>query len=272
MGGSRATAWRGPAAPLCTIQVRSLALRRSWRGLACASSPRRACWRGSAAATRTAARVGLYPIVRRITAQPLYTRFPIIFSRCFSKLTIGYNPRRGRARRRPRAGPAGGRVAAGLAAVSRCRERPARAAGHRPPARGLGPARGPGAPDRTSPNVMGRASLGREIGIFCESRYGVLLLHDILGLYFSGLALCRPQARARVPRLAERDGELFRVRRGQCVPRRPLCPSLTVAVRAGARDHYPEQLWDAAVCCFTIRVQCITFNTSKRRCAHTSIV
>jgi hypothetical protein len=26
------------------------------------------------------------------TAEPLYTRFPIIFSRCFSKVTVGYNP------------------------------------------------------------------------------------------------------------------------------------------------------------------------------------
>ena len=29
----------------------------------------------------------------RSTAQPLYTRFPIIFSSCFSKVTIGYHPR-----------------------------------------------------------------------------------------------------------------------------------------------------------------------------------
>ena len=27
------------------------------------------------------------------TAQPLHTRFPIIFSTCFSKVTIGYHPR-----------------------------------------------------------------------------------------------------------------------------------------------------------------------------------
>jgi hypothetical protein len=27
------------------------------------------------------------------TAQPLYTMFPIIFGSCFSKVTIGYNPR-----------------------------------------------------------------------------------------------------------------------------------------------------------------------------------
>jgi hypothetical protein len=26
------------------------------------------------------------------TAQPLYTRFPIVFSRCFPKVTIGYHP------------------------------------------------------------------------------------------------------------------------------------------------------------------------------------
>jgi hypothetical protein len=26
------------------------------------------------------------------TAQPLYTRFPIIFSTCFSKVTVGYHP------------------------------------------------------------------------------------------------------------------------------------------------------------------------------------
>jgi hypothetical protein len=37
-------------------------------------------------------RVGFYPIVTFSTAQPLYTRFPIIFSTCFSKVTIGYYP------------------------------------------------------------------------------------------------------------------------------------------------------------------------------------
>ena len=31
----------------------------------------------------------------RSTAQPLYTRFPIIFSSCFSKVTIGFIPRSG---------------------------------------------------------------------------------------------------------------------------------------------------------------------------------
>ena len=32
---------------------------------------------------------GLHPTVACITAQPLYTRFPIIFGGCFPKVTIG---------------------------------------------------------------------------------------------------------------------------------------------------------------------------------------
>jgi hypothetical protein len=52
----------------------------------------------------------------RSTDQPLYTRLPIIFSRCFSKVTIGFIPRdgapcrcRGRRRRRRGAGRGRGR-------------------------------------------------------------------------------------------------------------------------------------------------------------------
>jgi hypothetical protein len=36
----------------------------------------------------------------RSTAQPLYTRFPVTFGSCFSKVTTGYNPSRTRAARR----------------------------------------------------------------------------------------------------------------------------------------------------------------------------
>ena len=54
-----------------------------------------------------------------------------------------------------------------------------------------------GARDRASgasPNVMGLASLGLDIGIFCDFLYSVLLLSVILGLLdFLGLALSRPQ-------------------------------------------------------------------------------
>jgi hypothetical protein len=42
---------------------------------------------------------------------------------------------------------------------------------------------------------MGLACLGLEIGTFCDSLYSVLLLSVILGLYFFGLALSRPQVR-----------------------------------------------------------------------------
>ena len=35
------------------------------------------------------------------TAQPLYARFPIIFGSCFSKVTLGYYPRKGRATTAP---------------------------------------------------------------------------------------------------------------------------------------------------------------------------
>jgi hypothetical protein len=44
-----------------------------------------------------------------------------------------------------------------------------------------------GAPDRASPNFMGLASLGLEIGIFCDFLYSVLLL-NALGLDVLGLA------------------------------------------------------------------------------------
>ena len=50
-----------------------------------------------------------------------------------------------------------------------------------------------GAQDRASPNFMGLASLGLEIGIICDFPCSVLLLNAILGLYFLGLALSRPQ-------------------------------------------------------------------------------
>jgi hypothetical protein len=42
--------------------------------------------------------LGLYPIVTTSTAQPLYSRFPIIFSSCFSEVIIEYIPRCRRAR------------------------------------------------------------------------------------------------------------------------------------------------------------------------------
>ena len=40
---------------------------------------------------------------------------------------------------------------------------------------------------------MGLASLGLEIGILCDFLYSVILFTAILGLYFLGLALSRPQ-------------------------------------------------------------------------------
>jgi hypothetical protein len=48
------------------------------------------------------------------------------------------------------------------------------------------------AQDSASPNFMGLASLGLEIGIFCGFLYSVLLWNAILGLYFLGRALSRP--------------------------------------------------------------------------------
>jgi hypothetical protein len=39
-----------------------------------------------------ACRSGYIRLSLRSTAQPLYTRFPIIFGRCFSKVTLGYYP------------------------------------------------------------------------------------------------------------------------------------------------------------------------------------
>ena len=51
-----------------------------------------------------------------------------------------------------------------------------------------------GAPDkRASPDFMGLASFGLEIGVFCDFLYSVLLLNAILGLDCLGLALSRPQ-------------------------------------------------------------------------------
>ena len=58
---------------------------------------------------------------------------------------------------------------------------------------------GSGAQDRASPNVMGLASLGLEIGIFCDSLYSVLPLNVILGLDFFGRALSRPQVGSWTP-------------------------------------------------------------------------
>jgi Cu-Zn family superoxide dismutase len=55
-----------------------------------------------------------------------------------------------------------------------------------------------GAHDMASPNFMGLASLGLEIGIFCDFLCSVLLLNAILGLDFSGLALSRPQVLRRI--------------------------------------------------------------------------
>ena len=63
-----------------------------------------------------------------------------------------------------------------------------------------------GAPDRASPHFMGRASLGLDVGIFCDFLYSVLLLSAILGLDFLGLALSRPQVRRAVAAGAPRRG------------------------------------------------------------------
>ena len=56
-----------------------------------------------------------------------------------------------------------------------------------------------GARDRASPNFMGPASLGLEIGIFCNFLYSDLLLKAISGLDFLRLALSRPQVRGPQP-------------------------------------------------------------------------
>ena len=50
-----------------------------------------------------------------------------------------------------------------------------------------------GAQDRASPNFMGLASFGLDIGTFCDFLHRVLLLDAILGLDFLGLALSRLQ-------------------------------------------------------------------------------
>jgi hypothetical protein len=52
---------------------------------------------------------------------------------------------------------------------------------------------GSGAHDRASLNLMGLASLGLDIGIFCDFLCSVLLLNAILGLDFLALALSRTQ-------------------------------------------------------------------------------
>ena len=51
--------------------------------------------------------------------------------------------------------------------------------------------------DRASFNVMGLASLGLDIGMFCDLLYSILLLSVIFGLDFLGLALSRPQVPGR---------------------------------------------------------------------------
>jgi hypothetical protein len=56
-----------------------------------------------------------------------------------------------------------------------------------------------GAQDRASPNFMGPASFGLEVGIFCDLLYSVLPLSVISGLDFLGHALSRPQARRASP-------------------------------------------------------------------------
>ena len=47
---------------------------------------------------------------------------------------------------------------------------------------------------------MGLASLGLEVGNFCDFLYSVLLLGVILGLDVLGLALSRPQVQIRLAR------------------------------------------------------------------------
>jgi hypothetical protein len=59
-------------------------------------------------ATRLAVHLGLYPIVTFQCSTTTFTRFPIIFGSCFSKVTIGYKPRRtSAAPRRRRTTPLG---------------------------------------------------------------------------------------------------------------------------------------------------------------------
>jgi hypothetical protein len=68
-----------------------------------------AAWRfdmRATAATADGRQVGLIRLSLFSTAQPLYARFPIIFSTCFSKVTIGYHPT-ARASGRPTRGPLG---------------------------------------------------------------------------------------------------------------------------------------------------------------------
>jgi hypothetical protein len=48
-----------------------------------------------------------------------------------------------------------------------------------------------GARDRGSPNVMGLASLGLDIDIFCDFLYSVLLVNAIFALDFLGRALSK---------------------------------------------------------------------------------
>jgi hypothetical protein len=57
-----------------------------------------------------------------------------------------------------------------------------------------------GALDRatSSPNFMGLTSLGLDVGTFCDFLYSVLPFNAVLGLYFLGLALSRPQVEDQV--------------------------------------------------------------------------
>jgi hypothetical protein len=57
------------------------------------------------------------------TAQPLYTRFPIKFSSCFSKVTIGYHPSRRPRGRGPRGHSGGAEAGSGRRVRSHCRFR-----------------------------------------------------------------------------------------------------------------------------------------------------
>ena len=63
-----------------------------------------------------------------------------------------------------------------------------------------------GAHIKPNPNFMGLASLGLDIGIFCDSQYSVLLLSVLSGLDFSGLALSRPQVE-----VIDRQSKLYSV-------------------------------------------------------------
>jgi hypothetical protein len=81
-------------------------------------------------------------------------------------------------------------------------------------------------PKGYSPNVMGLASLGQRIGIFCDSLYSVLLFNAILGLYLLRRALSRPQVES-IPSLQRALAACPRVTNGRLGPpgavKRPSC-------------------------------------------------